>query len=990
MRTAVKNKLLLALTVLLCPQIINAQLSQTLQDPSYIRWNSIRAAGFTIIYPEGYDSLATDYARLFGHYGKAISGTSGFMPARIPVVLHPENAAWNFSISRFPSRIDLPVLPQGHLNFSRPVSELAVVNLSRKATHFQAARSNVFKPFTWMLGEFFPAAVLGLYPERWMLEGDAAVAASSLVPAGYGRYGEFLNYYMAAFDAGDVRGCKWDRWAIGSYRNHTPDLDAFGYMILSGIRTMYDKPDYTADYLTHISRRPYDIFYGSSLNKRITGGNLHRKTFRKIVDYHRDLYSAEQQLRAPFTVSSPVFPRKDGKYSSWSSTAVLPDGTLFSVLETMDKSACLIRISPDKDIERISSFPESCGRLVWSETAGRLYWSEIDSDWRWKQRQTNIIRYYDTASGKIRTLTSKINAFNPCVSPDGARIAAIYGPEPDKTSVIILDAWTGTGMDILPFPEDGVLFTECTWGEDGLYVSGVSDLGSSIYKAVADKDTGILSWQEILGPARCTIRNLGTRDSLIVFSSDASGVFDLYQLENKGDGYEAFRLVSEKYGARDFVFDGSGKKLYFSRLDHLGYDLRETDSSGLFHIPASFGSIRKSEVEKELVQQERLAFSEDTDIANVEISAPRRYRKGLHLLRLHSWAPLYCNMERLSEIKGEKLYDYVSIGATVLSQNVLGTAYGNAGYCWRPDPDGSGRVHGGHLSFTYAGWYPVIEGSFFINDRLSWNYTLAEDGTVTRAPHKGPSLAGKLDIYVPLSKETGGRTLNFLPQVSWEIDNSRYNGLLNHSVTTSAQFWLLRDMAKSEIFPRYGIGAETGIRMSYAAGSSRLPAIKLGGSWYFHMYGYFPGICSGQGGKIAVTTQMLLDKGIFNPAYAILPRGLEGTMVRDLYSPTFAALASFDYAIPIHLGDINITPLLYLNRMVITPHFDYGYSRYPQRHLCSAGSSVTFQFGRLVWAIPVELGVDYSYNFGTLFSMMNENGSRVIRHSIKPVIKISF
>ena len=147
---------------------------------------------------------------------------------------------------------------------------------------------------------------------------------------------------------------------------------------------------------------------------------------------------------------------------------------------------------------------------------------------------------------------------------------------------------------------------------------------------------------------------------------------------------------------------------------------------------------------------------------------------------------------------------------------------------------------------------------------------------------------------------------------------------------------------------------------------------------------------SGQGGKIAVTTQMLLDKGIFNPAYAILPRGLEGTMVRDLYSPTFAALASFDYAIPIHLGDINITPLLYLNRMVITPHFDYGYSRYPQRHLCSAGSSVTFQFGRLVWAIPVELGVDYSYNFGTLFSMMNENGSRVIRHSIKPVIKISF
>lgn len=76
--------------------------------------------------------------------------------------------------------------------------------------------------------------------------------------------------------------------------------------------------------------------------------------------------------------------------------------------------------------------------------------------------------------------------------------------------------------------------------------------------------------------------------------------------------------------------------------------------------------------------------------------------------------------------------------------------------------------------------------------------------------------------------------------------------------------------------------------------------------------------------------------------------------------------------------------------MIITPHFDYGYSSHPELHLCSGGASLTLQLGRLLWTFPLEIGVDYSYNFGTVFSMMDESGSRVIRHSVNPVIKISF
>ena len=91
-------------------------------------------------------------------------------------------------------------------------------------------------------------------------------------------------------------------------------------------------------------------------------------------------------------------------------------------------------------------------------------------------------------------------------------------------------------------------------------------------------------WEEIIGPSRCTVRNLSAWENSLVFSCDASGVFDLYLASSDSGKWDIFRLTSEKYGARDFVFDGDGDTLYFSRMDHLGYDLHVADADSLFHI----------------------------------------------------------------------------------------------------------------------------------------------------------------------------------------------------------------------------------------------------------------------------------------------------------------------------------------------------------------------------------------------------------------------
>ena len=165
---------MLLLLSLLFQMKSQAQIFTTSQDPARVRWSQIRTAGYKFIYPEGYDSLAASYAKMFERFRKPVSATSGFLPARVPVVLHPLNAAGEYSLSKLPSVINMSLLPQGKYSFSYPVSELAAVSLSRQAAHMNFASSHVFKPFTWIFGELFPFAIEMLYPDKWLLSGDAA------------------------------------------------------------------------------------------------------------------------------------------------------------------------------------------------------------------------------------------------------------------------------------------------------------------------------------------------------------------------------------------------------------------------------------------------------------------------------------------------------------------------------------------------------------------------------------------------------------------------------------------------------------------------------------------------------------------------------------------------------------------------------------------------------------------------------------------------
>ena len=90
----------------------------------------------------------------------------------------------------------------------------------------------------------------------------------------------------------------------------------------------------------------------------------------------------------------------------------------------------------------------------------------------------------------------------------------------------------------------------------------------------------------------------------------------------------------------------------------------------------------------------------------------------LHGFHIHSWAPFYANIDRLMNDLGgfdtqhfSNWYEFVAPGATLISQNNLGTLVTTLGYSYHD------KHHGGHAYIGYSGFYPKIALAVDYNQR---------------------------------------------------------------------------------------------------------------------------------------------------------------------------------------------------------------------------------------------------------------------------------
>lgn len=1015
----IRRIFLTILAGIVLPAGLSAQFYVTGDDPGKLKWKTIDTDNFSIIYPEGADSLAKVYGCKLEKYRIPVSRTTGYVGGgpgklRMPVVMHAWNAA-NGSVAWAPKRMDLFTIPSAYGPEPMPWSTMLSVHEGRHVTQMQFGMTKAQKPFGWFFGEMWNILASLLYPGLSNIEGDAVIAETALTNSGRGRTADFLNYYKVAFDNGDFR--RWDQWRLGSQRRYAPDHYALGYLTIGGFRYLYDCPMFMSDAYHLSARRPYNLAAFYTTAKKLTGKS-YDKAFIEVCHAMHGIWKAEADARAPFIPMEPVT-EEPRLYADYQGTKVM-DNVIYSIKSGHETAPVLVSIDAEGKEKVLSRFAYNTSGLKTSQTLKRLYWSETLADERWSLKTDSEIRYYNVGQDGKKKLTGADRLLhNPDINPENNFVATVEYHVDGRSAITVVNGVSGEEIVSIAGPS-GVQLVETAWIGEDLLATGITDEGCGVYKYSEG------SWSVLLEPQPVKIKDFQAWEGEIMLTCDRTGVNELYHLDPTTG--ELRQKTVTRYGASDFSYDDEGEYLYYSSQTLKGMKIFRTKVEDLEDRPVDFTQKHEWVIAEKLAEQENaIAQAEgfDSAVTDVEVnfSGPRRYRKFPHMFNVHSWAPVYVNVDNIMNMSFDHIWQAASLGITGLTQNALSTAVGEFGYSAHKDPyDPSKWRHSGHMKLTYSGWYPVIEMSVNFNDRAARQYSpvcyLQNNGAGISLGSRAldtPYLEGNFSMYIPWNFSSGGWYKGLIPRVSYRISNDMFdtgmavtssqevwkdngNGelepsewytftkategknRLRQSVSGSLRGYTMLSTPNSAIYPKWGIGAEIG------ASGSMESAGYLSPMGYGYVYGYVPGIIPTHGIKLTALHQMKLSDSPFGQAVVnVLPRGLSGNSallswlsVRSTNITKFTA----DYAFPIFIGDLALGGNFFsIKRLVVNPHFDYTMAS--EGRFFSAGAELILDLNSILtleW--PCSFGVTYSYNGGSGFDFD--------RHFVGPTFNVSF
>ena len=1016
---------LIFLLLLFCG-VSHAQFSLTGSDPGKVRWMSVDSPNFRIIYPVGEDSLARVYGSWLEKTRTAVSWSSGmkigeYYKRRMPVILHSFNPVSNASVAWAPKRMDIYTTLDPYSPTPIRWEKLLAIHEGRHAAQMQAGAGGRNRFIGRLTGELFAGAAAGIYAGPTILEGDAVVTETAMTESGRGREASFLSYLVPAFDCGDWRNY-W-RWSLGSEKHYTPDHYRTGYMLISGMRVFFDDPLFTEEYFNRVKKG--GLFLLKKNVKAASGMNLNR-TFRAIQNNYHEIWTEEALNRAPFMPSDQVT-AKPWRFVSYSGTVIDSEGMIWSKKSGLTESRSLTANTPEGKETKVRPFASYTSNLAYDKANGRILWSEGIAGRRWNLGGDSRIRFIRTDSpSTVHDLTKKGKYFNPAPSPDGKVVCSAEYPSTGGSRLVLLDSNDGSLVSKIEAP-DSLQFTEPAFAGERLFVAGLSDHGLGIYEISKEGNA-----RQVLGPQPVSLSCLKSLDrQTLTFVCDRTGVDEMYMLDV--DTRELKQVTSTRYGIASPVFNENRDTLFYSSLApsdnpeayRHGWMIRSTPAKDLPIKTVSFEDIHKYPVAEKLSSQEKeLAGGEWNSIREytpATFSTPSRRSKLTPTI--HSWAPIYFDVDNVENTSYDEYYRTASPGATILFQNLVGDGYGFIGYSFHEDSDVAAWRHSGHLKYVYSGLFPVFELTADLGDRSAKEIRRIQledkvKNTVaisTMGKRNGkPYFEGSLRAYIPFNFSSGGISRGFVPQVRVRMTNDMYNDKISlmelteeqqaeaketgflgndhrsalYTADLSVRGYVMMEKAPSRMYPKFGIGAEAGVRTR----PGHLGA--FGNAAYFYTYGYLPGILQNQGIRLTATFGKSFGGGEYSytdsPA-SFAPRGFVDTNVKTVlnsFSPEKVKFTVDYYAPVLNLDWAGLCPFVYIKNIAIAPFFDItsfnlnyfkdfhiNNNNVPSDTLTSVGIDIVAKLGNFLW-LPFDgqAGIRYSRNSWNSLDKLNVKG----------------
>lgn len=942
-------------------------------DPARARWRTITSEHYKLIYPAETDSMARLYLYTLEKVRPAVMSQLDIDPRPIPVILHPYTTQSNGVVTWAPKRMDLFTSPDPYgSNPDQWMTHLAI-HESRHVGQVEHFTRGIYNVFYYLLGEQVTGLGLGLFANRYAMEGDAVIAETQLTNGGRGRNSDFTKYLRAMYINGDFRN--WDRLQFGSYRHYTPDAYVFGYALGSYARYQSGMADYIGKYFGVATKYWYDIPLLLDPGKIISGEGRYR-TLVRSQHMLSQMWRYDYFSRGEFTVSDSLTRKSERLYTEYTDPIYISDPsspwykTVITVKKGMENTPKLISIDSSGKERFIRFFASTSSRLTY-DGQHRIYWTEPVSNEASNLEDFSIVMVFDTRTGKVHSKKRRTKYFNPAPSSTGDTLAVAEYPVEGSTWLTLLDASTHDVISRTAAPLKGQI-RESVFEGGKIYCSVIQENGIGIY-CLTDGE-----WSEVIPPQGQSISGLKLSGRNLYFSSDLNGVLNIYTYSL--DSNALTRITNSEYGADYPYFAPSGNRLYYCEYGMGGYRPVSSAASSMIEVPEDFSKPYWHPLADFLTDQTRDTYhpspsdTADTGILDPEKYPSRKYSKFLHVFRFHSWFPVYVNMDRLLSFTFDNFTQTASLGVTLLSQNSLGNITSTVSYGYLRDAYTGKYFHSGHFSMDAD-----IYGNFSIDIGLDVNernamdniYDLTLGGQFIKERLNTPYVSAHATVYYPISFNSRGWYRSLTPYVSWSFDNDRYYsytyGISDPDIQEVQGTPVMRNQmqygisyaqtlvtATSQIYPRWGFGISLQ-GSSYIGGRDYFGHVA-----YLSGYAYLPGITRQQGLRFGIIAQkQFVDGKLFLNSLSTMPRGYTGYCFDETYGSI-----SLDYAIPVYLGDVSIGPILYLKRLQLIPYGDYGLGKahgsdaYSQYY--SYGADIKVDFIVLRLNFPLSIGMRYA------------------------------
>ncbi len=914
-----------------------------------MKWSELRTPEVRVVYPDTVAGVARRTLFYIGAVRPDISYGFTRGPMRIPFVLHPENFRSNGLVMYLPKRVEFLTTPAVD-SYAMPWVKQLVAHEYRHAVQYNNLDRGVIRVLSRLLGQQGSTVGLLCMP-FWAMEGDAVMIETAMSSFGRGLQPSFSMGYRAMQRVGrDRKDRRYrtnvDKWFCGSYRDYIPDHYQLGYQLCSYAYDRYG--DRVWDKVVRFgARNPYlfattrialEKYYGTNVSK------LFRATFDDLQCYWDALPATGDSART-------LTELPEGNHTTYAWPQPAGDSTVVALKTDYDRPSRLVMIDRRTGEERTAAYVGQVSTRP-AVDGGRIWWTEYRRSKLFDERVYSQLCYMDFADERPRAVTGVRQALYPAAGGGGLGWVEY---DPDGRYALMVGKPGTADCRRYPIPDDKEIHG-LAWDDAsrGWYVLATDDSGMWIGRVDAE------GLHPVTQGAYITLSNLRAAGGRLYFGSIASGK-DEAHCYDLAEGRE-YRLTESTYGS--FAPAPAGEGVLVTTYDRRGYRVAEQPATeGTTVVPATLpvNLVNPPRRRWEVVNLDTVRFAAADSAAQAQTFRAKRYRKGTHLLHVHSWMPVsFDPFEAIDEHRID-----LNLGVTLLSQNLLSNTEAYLSYGWNHN-EGSFVKLG--TRYFGLGVHLDFEAEYGGNQLF---YALRSFDPQTREPvfqprpapdkHYSVGLAATLPLYL----QHGYHTRQFSLSAAWnysngmvaELDRIEWAGeaIANigeigfrkglHKLSFGAQWSDQVQMAHRDFAPRWGYVARAG----YTFNPSNDDFSDL-----LSFYGrlYLPGFAQHHSFSVAGHYQTSLGGHAFPSgdiplAYKssqLLPRGFSTV---DILPNDYTA-AQINYQFPLCYPEGGIESVLYFKRIRLNIGADYARFRHPAgrgmawRNIWSVGGGLVF------------------------------------------------